>query len=80
MNRQFFDHPAHHRTAGVASRDAAFALCVDRTHRASDVMYSILAGGPLDACAVIPAGGCNSDQWTDLRGRAQPTVSGIVRA
>jgi hypothetical protein len=79
MDRRFFDHPTHHRTGGVASRDDAFSLCVDYSHRAAEVMYSILAGGPLDACDVIPAGGCNSNEWTDWKGRPQPTVSGINR-
>lgn len=79
MDRKFFNHPAHHRTAGVASRDDAFSLCVDYSHRASDVMYSILAGGPLDACDVIPAGSCNSVQWKDWKGNAQATVTGIER-
>jgi hypothetical protein len=77
--RQFFNHPAHHRTGGIASRASAFALCVDRTHRANDVMSLIVAGGPLDACEVIPAGSCNSTVWNDWQGTPLPTVSGIDR-
>ena len=77
--RQFFNHPAHHRTGGVASRDAAFSLCIDVSNRATDAMRAIIAGGPLDACSVIPAGGCNANQWQDWQGRPQPTVSGVAR-
>ena len=57
---KFFDHPRHHRTAGVASRDDAFAACVDYSHRASHVMYAIMAGGPLDACEIEGIGVRNS--------------------
>ena len=42
-------------------------------------MRAIIAGGPLDACSVIPAGGCNANQWQDWQGRPQPTVSGVAR-
>lgn len=48
-------------------------------HRANDAMSSIIAGGPLDACEVIPAGCCNSNVWTDWQGTPLPTVSGIDR-
>jgi hypothetical protein len=77
--RQYFDHPRHHRTAGVASRDAAFAACADATNRCNDVYLVIQMGGPLDACDVMPAGSCNSDLWADWKARPLVTVSHVDR-
>ncbi len=78
--QQFFNHPAHHRTGGIFSRDMAIYACLDSTARACDVAHVIMAGGPIDACDVIQAGACDSITWADAHGHMRASVSGIARA
>ena len=77
--RRFFNQPVYHRTGGVNSRDAAFALCVDYTNRADHVARCIDLGGPLDAPEVMPAGSCESRLWVNYRGDAMPHVAELRR-
>jgi hypothetical protein len=76
---RFFDHARYSRTGGLASRDGAFANCVDSTNRCNYVMLSVDMGGPLDAPDVLPAGGCESYLWTDWKGRLLPHVGTVER-
>jgi hypothetical protein len=79
MKPRFFNHAAFSKTGGVRSRDEAFAACVDQTNRCNHVARVIDMGGPLDAPQEMPAGGCNSDLWTDWRGNPMPTTSTVER-
>ncbi len=76
---RIFDYPLHHRTGGPTARDAVYYLTwPDRGH--SDMIAATLAGGPLDAPDVMPAGCMVSTTWTDAHGRAVPSVAGVERA
>lgn len=79
-NPRFFDIAGFQKTGGLASRDSAFALCVDYTNRCNDAGLTISMGGPLDAPDTIPAGSCESYKWTDWKGHALPHVNTVERA
>jgi hypothetical protein len=74
---RIFDYPRQHRTGGLTSRDAVYWAAWPNT--GASLAALTLAGGPLDAPDVMPAGCMVSTTWTDAHGRAVPSVAGFER-
>ena len=74
---RIFDYPRQHQTGGLPSRDAVYWAAWPNA--GASLAALTLAGGPLDAPDVMPAGCMQSTSWTDAHGRALPSVVGFER-
>ena len=74
---RIFDYPRQHQTGGLTSRDAVYWAAWPNA--GASLAALTLAGGPIDAPDVMPAGCMQSTSWTDAHGRALPSVAGFER-